>query len=95
MSSALIDDASLTVLFVKREGITMTYHVDSYSAARRGQSDKWEFRLLFMATFVAMLLSTVISRLIPARHVYTAHRGSIFHEANTRTNRILPFLFMS
>jgi hypothetical protein len=81
--------------FVRQEDITMTYHTDTYSAAQRGQSDKWEFRLFFMATFVAMLLSTVISRLIPSRQIHAGHRGSIFHEANARTNRILPFLFMS
>jgi hypothetical protein len=73
----------------------MTYHVDTRDIAGRAQSDKWEFRLLFMTIFVAMLLSTVISRLIPSRHTLTAYEGSIFHEAGARTNRIVPFLFMS
>jgi hypothetical protein len=73
----------------------MTYQVDTGDVAGRGQSEKWEVRLLFIATFVAMLPSTVISRLIPSRHYYAANRGSIFHEACERTNRIVPFLFMS
>ncbi len=72
----------------------MTYQVQSHRPAGRVRSDLWEFRLLFAATFLVMLVSTVVSRLIPVHSHDAEPRGSIFREAAARADRIVPFMFM-
>ena len=62
--------------------------------SHRPRGDAWEFRLVFAATFLVMLVPTVISRLAMSNWGEEAARGSIFHEAATRTDKIVPFMFM-
>ncbi len=73
----------------------MTFHVEILrKAPRRKRNNVWEFRLLYAATFVVMLIPTVFSRLT-LEHLGEGHeRGSIFHEAGVRADRIVPFMFM-
>ncbi len=73
----------------------MTFQTSSEPRRRRrSRSDSWEFRLVFAATFLVMLVPTVISRMALSHWGEERARGSIFHEAGARTDKIVPFMFM-
>lgn len=73
----------------------MTFHTGTERRPnRRSRGDVWEFRLAFAATFLVMLVPTVFSRLILSHWGEETARGSIFHEAAARTDKIVPFMFM-
>jgi hypothetical protein len=59
------------------------------------RSDVWEYRLAFGATFLVMLVPTALSRLSLGYWSGRRPRMSILREAGARTDRILPFVFMS
>jgi hypothetical protein len=74
----------------------MIYRVDS-EGYKRGQTrgDVWEFRLVFGATFLLMLVPTVFSRLSLSHWGGTGGgHQTIFQEAASRTDRVIPFMFM-
>jgi hypothetical protein len=59
------------------------------------RSDVWEYRLAFGATFLVMLVPAALSRLSLGYWSGQRPRVSILREAGARTDRILPFFFMS
>jgi hypothetical protein len=65
------------------------------SPADRSRSDLWEYRSAFAVTFAVMLVPTILSRLGRAHRAGDMRRRSIFGEAGARTDRVLPFMFMS
>ncbi len=74
----------------------MTIGIESHGPSLgSGRSDVWEYRLAFGATFVVMLVPAVLSRLGRDYWSDRRNRPSIIRDAAARTDRILPFVFMS
>ena len=74
----------------------MAFHSDARHHLRgRSRNDVWEFRVAFAATFLVMLVPTVLARL--SFSSFGENKGvhrSIFGEASARTDQIVPFMFM-
>jgi hypothetical protein len=76
--------------------MVMTYQVDSEGRpGGQTRGENWEFRLAFAATFVLMLVTSVCSRLSLSHWGGTGSvHQSIFEEAASRTDKVIPFMFM-
>ena len=73
----------------------MTFYSDKQHSPRgRARSDVWEFRLVFAAIYLVMLVSALFARLTFSRIGENRVQGSIFQEARARTDRVVPFVFM-
>lgn len=74
---------------------TVSGHVDPKTASH----EKWEFRLIFAATFVIFLLVAAVSRLLPAAWrpavADSAQPLSIIGEARILADTFIPFAFMA
>jgi len=70
------------------------YSHKQHSRRGRARSEVWEFRLVFAAIYLVMLVSAVFARLNIAHLGENNAKGSIFQEARARTDRVVPFVFM-
>jgi len=74
----------------------MAFHTDAqHHPGGRSRGDVWGFRVAFAATFVVMLVPTVLARLsLSSFGDKSGEHRSIFSEARARTDQIVPFMFM-
>jgi len=89
------DNLFLTTRHLAERGNVMAFHIHiPHNPTRHLRSDAWQFRVAFAATFLAALVPILFSRLTLSHWNGTVGRGSIFHEARARADRIVPFIFM-
>ncbi len=76
----------------------MTFHTNTqHHPVGRSRADVWQFRVAFAATFLVMLVQTVVSRMLLTKCGENESVGphqSILREARARTEQMVPFMFM-